>query len=581
MVSSASLTIRDRGLGLARTLALPLAIIGCSSIGTAESPTLVSSEEDLVDAFGYGPAVSLCAKVMREAGGPLLFCRVTTGTVGQTGAYHQRGAGSAAAGTLSAAGGNTSTAIPALTGTPSTSYALKIVVTTAGANIAAVPVVKISLDGGLTFLATGAVAVSASPQAIGDTGLSLAWTDGTFVLAESWTASGAACPTDADATGASALTISGTPVDAFDVVVEVTRSAATAGDGTGAVRYSLDAGENFSEEMPVPASREVSLGDSGLAITFSAASLVDGDLYYFKTAAPVFTAAELEDALQALEEVTTPDHEGVVIAGAIDATYFDEIKASHDRLIAASRPRWFLAHARDQGASTWGETASAWASALLAATPGFSGSNAKFVAVAAGACDVVDGLHGDATLRRSVAFPIAARLAAIDVSEHPGRVRSGPLALEALHHDMASSSLQALDAAGFIGAQSIQGVDGYYATSATRAAAGSDFSAIMRVRVACFAARAALARMVEECNESILVNNDGTIRADVADGLDASVTSYMTRELGRRVSSVSVTVDRTADLVSDEVLPFRVRMVPLGYAKSISIDLGYTLARSN
>jgi len=582
MLASVSATLRTRGLGAAIALALPLAVVGCASQGDVATPTLLQNADQLTDTFGHGPGPSMLAKIGDEAGWPLLFCRATTGTAGQLGAYAQRGEGAAAAGTLSADGGNASTAIPALTGSLASGVCLPVLieVVTAGANIAANPAVKISLDGGLTWYANDATNVSATPTAIGTTGLLLAWTDGSFVEGDTWAASGANSATDGDATGASVLTLSGTPVDAFDVYVSVTRSAATAGDGTGAIRYSLDGGVTYAAEQPVPTSRAVVLGDSGITVTFSAASLVDGDEYRFKTSAPVFTASAMETALTALEAVGVTDHEGVVIAGAIDATYFDEITASQARLLAASKPRWYLAHARGQASALQEESAATWSAALLGASPGFSGQNSNLVAVAAGEATVKDSLHGDAQIRRSVVFPIAARLGAIDVSEHPGRVRSGPLVLETLLHDLASTALDDLDAQGFLGAQSIQGVAGYYATATTRAAAGSDFTSIMRVRVMCFACRAALARMVEECNESIPVNPDGTIRADVADGLDASVTSFLTRELGRRVSSVSVQVDRTADLVSTSTLPFRVRFVPLGYSTAISLDLGFTLTRS-
>ena len=144
-------------------------------------------------------------------------------------------------------------------------------------------------------------------------------------------------------------------------------------------------------------------------------------------------------------------------------------------------------------------------------------------------------------------------------------------------HDLASSDYSSLDGGSFLGLQSIQGAEGFYATDVTRAPAGSDFGTIMRVRVMCLAVRVALARMVEELNSSPDVNTDGTIRADVADGLDASVTSYVTRELGRRVTSVQVQVSRTQNLVTTETLPFKIRFVPRGYAKVITFDLGFTL----
>lgn len=575
-VSRVTSTFTDGGLESPTTLDLPPAFVGCSSSGDEDTPTLVTSPAGLVETFGYGPAVSACAKTLREAGGPVLFCRTATATAGQLGAYCQQGAGVAAAGTVSSVTG-TSTAIPALTGTPDQPYAIKIVVVDAASNIAGNPTVKVSLDGGLTYLATDAVDVSATPQAIGDTGLLLAFADGTFVATDSWTANGANCPTPGDATGASVLTITGTPRDRYEAAILVTRAAATAGDGTGAIRYSLDDGATYAAEVPVPTSRAVVLGDTGITVTFSAASLVAGDEYFFKTAAPVFDATGLDAALRALEAVGVEDHEGVNIVGPIDATYFDEVSGSHDRLLAASVPRYFLAHARDQGSALQGESVATWVTSIIGASPGFAGKNAKMVAVCAGVAAVKDALHGNAVMRRSVLFPIAARLAAIEPAEHPGRGRTGPLALESLVHDFADDDLDALDSAGFLGAQSIRGLAGYYATDRTRAAAGSDYSEIMRVRVMCRAARAALARLAQEANESPDVNNDGTIRADVADGLDASVTTFVARELGANVTSVSVRVDRTVNIVSTGRLPFKIRLVPRAYAKAITLDLGFTL----
>ena len=208
--ASINTTLQTRGLGLAVLRALALAVVGCSSAGAVATPTVIHSADQITEDFGYGPAPSLLAEMGRVGGFPLIFCRAETGTAGQMGAYHQRGAGSAAAGTMSSVTG-TSTAIPALTGTPDKSCAVRVRVTTAGSNLAATPVVQISLDGGLTWLAAGAVTASATPQAIGSTGLLLAFTDGTFVQNDYWTAHGANCPTDADATGASVPAFTGTP----------------------------------------------------------------------------------------------------------------------------------------------------------------------------------------------------------------------------------------------------------------------------------------------------------------------------------------------------------------------------------
>lgn len=188
-VGSTSLTVKSSGLGQGQGRKL-VAIVGCSESGTPATATTKANNQDLLDAHGFGPVSEQAALYLELAGGPVLTCKAASATAAALGGFCQGGGGSSAAGTLSADGGNTATAIPALTGTPDKPYAVRIRVTTAGANIAANPVVQISLDGGVSYLAADAVDVSATAQAIGTTGLSLAWTDGSFVLNNSWSAVG-------------------------------------------------------------------------------------------------------------------------------------------------------------------------------------------------------------------------------------------------------------------------------------------------------------------------------------------------------------------------------------------------------
>ena len=113
------------------------------------------------------------------------------------------------------------------------------------------------------------VDVSASATAIGSTGLALAWTDGTFVANDFWLAVGANCPTSADATGSVAVTASGTPLDAYDFRVKVTRAAATPSAGA-AVKVSLDGGRTYGDEVSI-VSGSYAVPNTGVTFAFSAA----------------------------------------------------------------------------------------------------------------------------------------------------------------------------------------------------------------------------------------------------------------------------------------------------------------------
>ena len=573
-------TVSDGALGLAAVLDLPPAVVGCCSSGTAATPALVENADDLVSSFGYGPAVELAALILARAGGPVVFCRAATATAGVLGGFCQGGAGSAGPGTLVAAGVNTSTALPALTGTPDRPYAIKIVVTTAGANIAANPVVEVSLDGGVTYLAADTVDVSASAQAIGSTGLSLAWTDGSFVAADSWSAVGTNCPTNADATGTSVPVFSGTPRDAYRIRVQVVRAAASLAALTAGVKVSYDDGETYGEELAVPSTGAVALGNSGLTVTFGSGTFVAGDLFRVRTAAPAFDSTGLVAALTALG-TTSYDHEYVHVAGALDSSLAGDVKTSIEGLTSSGVYRWALGEARD---AAEGESASTWLAAITGAIPGFTSFTSKRMALGGGyarvASKVLGGQH-----RRPVSWPISARLARLSrltdnvgLAEHPGRVRRGELedvVAGSLAHD--ARLLPTLDTRRFLALQSLQGRTGYYATDRTCAPDGSDFTTVMNIRVMCLASRATQTILTEYVNDNVRTISGGRIDPRDAKAIEEYVASKLAATLGNRASAVAATVNRTDNIASTRTLRVKVRLQPLGYATAISFDISFAL----
>ena len=582
-LASASLTIEDGGLGAARVLSRPPAVVGCSSGGTAATPTLISSSEDAVAEFGYGQLVELIALYLRIAGGPILACKAGTVTAGSLGGYAQEGAGSGAAGSFTAGGSNTSVTAPTLSGTPDNPYPVRVKVTTAGLNIAAVPVVQISLDGGVTWLAAGAVAVSATPVAIGSTGLFIAWTDASFVLNDYWTAFGADSATPADASGATVLTLSGTPRDAYDVRILVTRAATTPSAGTGAVKYSLDGGRTYSTEVAVPTSGNLTLGNTGITVAFSAASLVVDDEYRFKTAAPAWDSTTLDAALDALAD-SAHDHEFVHVAEALDATTAGTLKTSIEGLSTSGIYRWGYGSPRDQGASLQGETSSAWQTAITGATPGFAAFNSKLVKIDAGAAYIA--MMDGSEMRRPVAWVIGPRLALIrevsggsGLAEHPGRVKSGALAgidQGDLIHDL--RLLTSLTTGRFGGAQSLVGRNGYFATDTTMAPSGSDYRKVMNTRVIVEGSRVGMNALQEILNDDFRTATGGVIDRRDASAVDAYLTGALNASVVETnlASAASAQVNRTDNILSTETLRAALRIRPKGYATTIEATIGLT-----
>lgn len=395
--------------------------------------------------------------------------------------------------------------------------------------------------------------------------------------------SGGVVPNPATAMGANPMvcTPSGTPRDAYTVWVKVTRAGATLDAATAMVRISLDGGTTYGAETPVPTSGAVVIPNTGITLTWSDDTDSDllyvDDIYIFGSSAPTFDATGLGAALTALAaERTTLDHEFVHVVGPINATTYATVETSHDALIAASLPRWFLTEARDQSS---GESVATWVGILQGASPGFLGLSADLVAVCPAYSTQTSEIMGT-TWRRPTAYLLTPRFSTIPVAQHPGRVRTGAIqGIVTQHHDFASSALSSLDARGFLGVQSLQGREGYYATDRTSAAIGSDFTQIMRARVMCFAARVAIAEATNYVNETVRTITGGFIDPVDADAFDAQMTSKLTAEVVTPgyASAVAVTVNRTDVITTTSTLRFQVRLRPLGYASTITLDLGFSV----
>lgn len=587
-IGSTSLAVRSSGLGQGQGRKL-VAVVGCSESGTAASATTKANNQDLLDAHGYGPLSEQAALYLDLAGGPVLTCKAASATAAVLGGFCQWGGGSAAAGTLSADGSNSSTAVPALTGTPDKAYAVRIRVTTAGANIAANPVVQVSLDGGVSYLAADAVDVSATPTAIGSTGLLLGWTDGSFVLNDFWLAVGASCPTHGDATGTSVPVFSGTPNDRHDIVLQVTTASASLAALTGTVKISLDGGYVFGDAVLIPTTGVIAIPNTGVTVTFGAGTHVVGDYFRVRSAPPLWSTGGLETALAAIVTAINAgnDVDLVHIVGAIDATSQAVIESWGDTQKTAGNDLLILCETRDQAE---GESVSTWKTAIKGVSPGLQGLSSDIMGVGVSFVQAKSALHGGLYWRRSVAYLAGPRLAKIPLREDPSRVQTGPVEglrtdrlVGPVHHDLRDHS--DLDDARLFGVQSLVGRRGdFFFTSRSFALATSDFNELQRIRVmnaACAAARTALASYVGDDVE-LKTDGSGAIAEAEAKGIEAEIRGVIAaavlNEPNNHVTAITVTVDRTNNIGTSRTLRVAIAVVPRGSVKTVSASISYSLA---
>lgn len=581
-ILSNTLSILDGGLGVVRPGGKPVAVVGCCSAGTAATPVTCYTQEQLIAAGGYGPAVEDAAIILALSGGPVILCRAATVTAAILGGYCQSGAGSGASGTIAAGGGNTSTAVLALTGTATQRVAVKIKVTTAGADLAASPKIAISWDGGVTY--TAPQTAVAGPTSIGY-GISLTITDGTFVLDDTFSAVGANCPTDADAQGTSVPVFSGTPLGAFHIIAEVMTAAASLTVLTAAVRFSLDGGRSFGAAVGIPSNGVYAIPNTGVTVTFGAGSFVVGDTFELYTAAPAFDTTTLGAALMGLASVAG-DYEFVHVAGAIDVTHAATLKSWAVAREALGEYTFAVAGARDQAL---GESIATWYTALGGASPGFTGYDfGRYGDVEATHGYVASVVYPGAYFRRNLSVLLSARLALSSPEEHPGKVLSGPIAglmpdsdTSSVLHD--GSVYTALDAYRFGTAQRVLGRPRgeYYFTSRTMAGATSDFGEVQRIRVMCLAAAAALTQMASFIGSDPEVKDDGSgqlVESEAAaaeEEIAAAVKRAVVDAPNTYATRVSARVNRTTDVLATGTLTAAISIVPKGSVNAITTTITY------
>jgi hypothetical protein len=116
-------------------------------------------------------------------------------------------------------------------------------------------------------------------------------------------------------TGAGVVVPSGSPLNNYDVEVEIT---ADGSPGTATFRYTLNGGQTFSVSATIPGGGVVTISGTGLTFTF-AGVFVNGDAYIFQTVFPPLPVTDWESGggartLVEADAATLADLVGVAVA---------------------------------------------------------------------------------------------------------------------------------------------------------------------------------------------------------------------------------------------------------------------------
>lgn len=365
------------------------------------------------------------------------------------------------------------------------------------------------------------------------------------------------------ATGTGDVALTGTPTDSFEVQVRITR----AGNLTNAAfELSVDGGINWGPETAMPLGGEYPIPGSGLTIEFdddsgNSGAFAIGDIHRWTTTAPAYNLESLNEAF--------------------DVLLGDPREFGHVHVVGAATPATFagvavrMQEAQRKYRFTWAllETAEDSDSNLLST---WSNAADTRVAVSAGSALIASPLTGRAQWR-SAAWVASGRISAVPVSEHLGRVISGPVQ-GVIQLDRDEFRTPGLDAAGFLTMRTIIGRTGHYFTRGRmKAPEGSDYQFVESRRVMDLSCRVGRNALLRFMNDSVRVDAAGNILDADARAMEAYARGQLIAAVVSpgHASDVDVRVKRDTNVLSSRRTSAVVRILPLGYLEWIELDIGF------
>lgn len=150
-------------------------------------------------------------------------------------------------------------------------------------------------------------------------------------------------------TSGGTVTISGTPNNAFDIVIKIT---ATGTLNTGSFKASIDGGYSFTDELTVPLSGNYELTGTGVTVKFTEAvgdaanSFAVGDAFKASTTKPAMTNSDVLAAITKLQTYSDYAFEYVHIVGESTAALWAAVSTAQAELNDTyKKPMFFMLEA--------------------------------------------------------------------------------------------------------------------------------------------------------------------------------------------------------------------------------------------
>lgn len=352
------------------------------------------------------------------------------------------------------------------------------------------------------------------------------------------------------------------PVDAYELRIEILVAGAI---GTSTFRYSLDGGDTWSPAITTAATYEIP--DTGITLQFPVGDYVADELYSADATPPAFDTTTLNaaiDAALAMAEQWRCLHVvGYATTGAGSATIAAAVASKMTTAEGQFRYAYAILEAADDTDANLKTAFAAFASSRVMVCGGFA--------------EIVSARSGR-IYKRPQAWWDVARIMSVAVSRDPGAVADGPAdaSVASLYRD--ERKTEALNDARFTTMRTFVGRPGFYITNGKMmAAAGSDFAHVTARQVLDVACRVTYDALLEYVNFDLLIDDDGNIVETEARRIEKRVLGLLRTALitPRDASKVEFTLQRDGNILSTQTLVGQTRVVPKGYARFITNEIGF------
>jgi hypothetical protein len=377
------------------------------------------------------------------------------------------------------------------------------------------------------------------------------------------------------------VTVTGTPALKCFAKIEITKNGAL---GVGQFRFTLDdfvpgtLDPTWSSVRTIPAGGSFTIPNSGMTATFAAGSYVKGTTYEFLTSPAGVNATDVAGAFEELAKFPTikPKLISVVSAQETQSAGFGLAAAVGGHLadMAGSfkYARAFVDVGSEDSTNNILTGAASFFDKRISTCYGYEATSS------------VMPIEGMATVMMPSVFSILPRAARELVSTDLARYASGNLG-GVRHIFFDSTTNETLDDAGITTLCTREG--GFYiGNGRLKAPPGSDFQFVQYGRImdlACSTVRSAMMIAVAEgfrtvAGGAIDPRDASDINLIVNRALSAALLEPSNaRGTAGHVSAASFAIDLTNNIASTGVLKTKTAVRPMGYARDIVQEIGFTL----